>query len=241
MRTRPRISLTAAAAVAAVLGLAGPVLASPNFRAGVPAKKSTRFAGYELHGKNGMTDLTTTIVVPKLKCGKADRAIAPTASLYQDSLSSLYSAGLFVGCASGKAHYFPFLTVNGNKKDYEGVAAHPGDSVTLEVAANTSETVVNVFDSTHPFSKARTAPAYTSFVANPWIGAASWRGKHGVEGIPNFGTITFGTTTTNGNPFLMGSDLKRFNLYNQTKSTLEVKAGGVSGGKESFAAIFKHS
>ena len=76
-----------AAALAAALGLAVPALASthgataPYARASIPTKKSTGFAGYQIHARNGMTGVTTTIVVPKLKCSKTNRAIGASVGL----------------------------------------------------------------------------------------------------------------------------------------------------------------
>lgn len=236
-----------AAALAAALGLAVPALASthgaaaPYARASIPTKKSTGFAGYQIHAKNGMTGVTTTIVVPKLKCSKTNRAIGASVGLDQDSNSNPFSANLFIGCVKGKATYFPFLTVKGHRQSYPKTVAHPGDMVTLEVAANTTETVVEVDDLTHSFSKSKTSAGYSSFVANPWVGDVVWRTKSGAQGVPDFGKIHFRTATLNGTPFGSLTPQVRFNRYNSSKTTLQIQTGGYGPSMQAFGTTFKHS
>lgn len=243
------------AAFAVALGLAVPALASsrqaprphggaapPYARTSIPTKKSTNFAGYRINAKNGMTDVTATIVVPKVKCTKTNRAIGASVGLNEDSTSNPSSAHLFIGCVKGKARYFPYLTVNGHRHDYPKAVAHPGDMVTLEAVGDPlpGETTVSVFDQTHSFSKTKNGTGYSSFVANPWIGDLARRTKSGAAlGVPNFGEIDFTTATLNGTPFGSLTPQVRVNRYNAT--TLQIKTGAYDASEQAFASIFKHS
>ncbi len=237
-----------AAAFAAALGLAAPALASthggsaaPHARTTPSTKKSATFAGYSINGTNGITGITTTIMVPKLKCSKTNRAIGASTGLYEDSTTNFSSANLFIGCVKGKATYFPFLTVNGQEQDFRKTAAHPGDMVTLQTDANTTETVVEVDDLTHSFSKSKTSAGYSSFVANPWIGDVTWSSQGKVLGVPDFGKIHFRTATLNGTPFGSLTPQLRFDRYNKSKTTLQIHTGAYGPSMQAFGTTFKHS
>lgn len=238
MRKRFLIPLAAVAALAAPLGLAALALA----HSGVPTKKSTGFAGYDLNtkfsGPSVNQNVTATITVPKLKCTKTNTAIGVNAGLFEDSRGNPSSGGLFVGCVKGKARYYPFLTINGHKTTYPGTVAHVGDEVTVEADVNSTETVAEVFDHTHFFDKSKTGAPYTSFVGFPWIGDRPWKTTHGVEGVPNFGKITFSTATTNGAPFGDQPHLQRFNRY--MGSTLQISTGNFGASEMMFSTVFKH-
>lgn len=239
MCKRCLLPLAAAAAFAAPLGLAAPALA----HSGAPTKKSTRFAGYDLNTKfSGPAvnkDVTATIIVPKLKCTKTNRAIGVNAGLFEDSMSNPSSGGLFVGCVNGKARYYPFLTINGHKTTYPGTVAHVGDEVTVEADVNPTETEAEVFDHTQGWDKSKTGATYSHFVGWPWIGDRPWKTTHGTEGVPNFGKITFSTATIVGAPFGDRPHLTRFNRYKG--STLQISTGNFASSEMTFSTVFKHS
>lgn len=245
--------LAPAAALTAALGLAAPALAStpnahggaaaPYARATIPTKKSTSFAGYSINAKEGMSDLTTTVEVPKLKCTKTNRAIGASVGLFEDSRTNFSSANLFIGCVKGKATYFPFLTVNGHEQDFRNTVAHPGDMVTLEAVAHQApdETTVSVFDSTHSFSKTKNGKGYSHYAGYPWAGEVTWSNQSNVLGVPDFGKIHFRTVTINGNPFATFSPQQRFDRYNKSKTTLQIQTGAYGPSKQAFGTTFKHS
>jgi hypothetical protein len=242
-----------AAAFAAALGFAAPVLASippthggsaaPHARATIGTKKSTSFAGYSIDAKEGNSDITTTIEVPKLKCTKTNRAIGASAGLYEDSKTNFSSANLFIGCVTGKATYFPFLTVNGHEQDFRNTVVHPGDMVTLEVVGYQApeKTTVSVVDLTHSFSKTKNGKGYSNHAGHPWIGDVTWSSQAKVLGVPDFGKIHFRTATINGNPFDTVSPQQRFDRYNKSKTTLQIHTGGYGPSKQAFGTTFKHS
>lgn len=240
MRTR---SLLPLAALAAALGFAAPALASPATP--IPTKKSKGFAGYRVNAKvapqNGEVDVTATIVVPKLKCTKAHRAMVASAGLVEDSKTNASLGGLSIGCAHGKAHYFPLLVVNDHLQNFPKTSAHPGDMVTLEASVDSTETTVEVFDHTHMFDKSKTGATYSSFVGYPWIGDLTKGTKSRTLGVPKFGKMRFSTATIDGNPFGLTAPQVRFNLYNSSKAKLKIKTGGYAAGKQAFSTIFKHS
>jgi hypothetical protein len=248
-------SLVLSAAVAVALGVAAPALASsrragprsqqaaaaPYSRGGVPTQKSTTFAGYEVNHKDGETDISTTIVVPKLKCTKALRAIGASVGMFEDSTKHFSSANLFIGCVNGKPRYFPFVTVHQHETNFMKTAAHAGDTVVLEARATTTETTVSVIDETHSFSRTKAGAGYSRLVAYPWIGDVTWSTNGGVLRVPDFGEITFSHSTAGGKPFGAVSPQERFNRYSANKARLQIKTSPYASDNESFSTVFKHS
>ena len=131
------------------------------------------FAGYTLNDPSDSSlHVTATFVVPKLSCGSRARAMSPEDGMEADTEFS--SAGLFVGCYGGKAHYWPTLAVNGIRTNYKtGSAAHPGDTVVLTASENATKTSVSVVDKTHKFTKRETGSVLLTWSTTPGYFAAS--------------------------------------------------------------------
>lgn len=112
------------------LALSGPALALPasgdgggrsNARGGPDTTThSNNFAGYLLGGGESSVTMNTTVVLPKLKCAKANEAIEPGTGAYYPpgAITDLSTAGMFVGCHGGTARYYPAFTLNAVNKSY---------------------------------------------------------------------------------------------------------------------------
>jgi hypothetical protein len=170
------------------------------------------FAGYQTwqgtgYGEPSHLIATTTVGVPKLRCGGVGRAVAPGIVA---GYSERWQAALFVGCVRGKAHYWPELEVNGQMKSYRTRAIHPGDLIVLRV--NTYSGRVSLADQARDFKVSRTGPRDSG---GPYslIGVGGWADSRGrVEPVPDVGTLTFSNSRVYGQPlgggqFLIGHAL----------------------------------
>ena len=176
------------------VGCATPSLASDAANAAVKGPRG--FAGYNAwggtgYGEPGYITATTAFRVPKLRCGSADQAIAPSIRAYATA------ARLFVGCQGGKAHYWPQLEVSSHIKNYPAKAVRAGDTILLRL--NTQNYHVSVTDETRKFKVSRIGPSENRFNNSAWIGDAGWtNSRRRLERVPDFGTLTYSNTHVYG-------------------------------------------
>jgi hypothetical protein len=256
MRIRNAVSV--AAPVAAALALASSASASPAIggaarpqvlgsnaasHSGIP---NPFFAGWAVAGGDGRFTETATIVLPKLKCGKAQQAIDPDVGTDINANSSADSAGVFVGCVGGKARYFPAFTVEGTFKNFPKLKAKAGDKVVLKEVINTARPgKLSVVDkTTKSASKTVTIPAVTD-TDHPWVGDDAWSKNGGMTlwPVPHFGTITFSHTRFLGEQmrkFFPHHEMAAFDRY-KSPSTLQIKTGKWASDLETFKTVFHHS
>jgi Peptidase A4 family len=234
------ISLAATGVILAIAAIgAAPAVAV------VDTFSSQSFAGYQQpEGGVGCCTVGARFKVPQVSgCGAAERAIRADVGVYKSSKFS--SAGMFVGCKNGKAHYWPSLVLNGNQTNYPAAKAHPGDAIKLHVSQTSSKTSVSVVNETRNIT--RSASGAGSFGGqSPWIGDDGWFVNGNLLRVPNFGTLTFRHCLLNGHPFGSNSSSSSSSIidrYNRVTSggTLQIKTGPFSGGNEVFDTVFKHS
>lgn len=261
MRNRVSFPSAIAASVAVSLGLAAPAIASSSDHSvggvqsvrrapgslirGVPTPigKSPSFAGYSIQGGGqGSWKVAARFVVPTVKCSggasSPERAIDPSVGAYNLS-NSFSSAGMFVGCFKGKAHYFVALTLNGTPHNYSNLAARPGDTVAVRVSQTSKSTVVSSVDKSRTSVHKSLKGTGSKGGGYPWVGDSGWDNP-GLLGVPNFGKLHFSNATLNGQPFgsAGGSALVRWNRVNG--STTQITTGALSSNK-AFETVFKHS
>lgn len=229
------------------LGFATPALASDAGSAGAGGPESLAFAGYRYSPPSQHYSATTTFVVPKLKCGSADRAMAATIGLKGQSESDYggpyrIEAALFIGCHGGKAHYWPALNGVTETKDYPADVAHAGDLIVLRVYQTplAPGPTVSVVDETHKFRVSTThieCGACSPIVG--WAGDSGWRTSGGrLEGVPDFGTLTYTNTRVHGHPLGQTSPSRH---NRRTNVTLQIKTGPLFNSGTAFRTFFKHS
>jgi hypothetical protein len=216
-------------------------LASPVQRSAIPTLKNTSFAGYFVHGgSEPSSKVASKFAAPKVKCSgtsrSPERAIEPSVGVYNAS-KQFSSAGLFVGCFKGKAHYFVALVLNGSDHIYTNLAAHPGDAVAARVSQTSTSTVVSIFDKSRKsvFKTLKGAGSVTG--SSPWVGDTGWNNP-GLLRVPNFTKMHFSDSTLNGAPFGSARAVARVNRVHG--STTQIKTGTLSGHK-SFETVFKNS
>src|SRR5262249_13557552 len=76
--------------------------------------------------------------VPARACTPATRVIAPDAGVAANTSKTASVAGVSIGCANGKAVYFPFLVANGAEADYASTHFSAGDAINLSASVTTS-------------------------------------------------------------------------------------------------------
>lgn len=188
----------------------------------------------------GTVSDTTRIVVPRLTCTDANRAISVSVGMYTTNQFS--AANLIVGCFGGKPRYFPELVVNGLGRNYRKIEARPGDKVVLQISEGPRRTFVSVNDKTRPFKRSL-AGGGSSSVRKPWVGDVGWsNARKKLEGVPDFGTLRFSDATLNGEPFGFARKLRRFDRFTAPGTgTLQIESGRFSAYGESFKTVFEHS
>jgi hypothetical protein len=229
-------------------GFAAPALASDAGTVGAGGPENFAFAGYRYSPSSQYYDATTTFVVPKLKCGSANRAIAAAIGL-KGSTESDYGgpyrieAGLFIGCHAGKARYWPELKWEVAKtKNYPTDVARAGDTIVLRLYSTTEAPgpAVSVVDKTHRFHVSKTHIECGACSPNVgWAGDSGWRTSGGrLEGVPDFGTLTYTNTRVHGHPLGQTSPTRH---DRRTNARLQIKAGSLFNSGTAFRTFFKHS
>ncbi len=236
------------------LGLAAPALASSAANAATKDVDSAciepggcgGFAGYHFqtgdYGPAPSVIETTNLVVPKLRCGSADQAIAPNFGAYVGDAGRPSTAALFVGCHAGKAHYWPELALKGSIKNYPTKAAHAGDTIVLRLAYDHTSGSVSVVDETHKFKVSRTGDGIGGGILYAWIGDEGWADSRGrLERVPDFGTLTYLDTKFNGHPLDSRDGALSFAPRNRTShGKLQIKTGPFFPGGKAFRTYFRH-
>ncbi len=202
---------------------------------------SQTFAGWVVNGEDGGFNMKTTVVLPRLKCGKTNQAIVPSVGAYfAPSRKGFSDAGIFVGCSGGKARYYPAFRLHGKEKDYPTLKARAGDTVNLSIQMGGKHTRLSVQDTTTKSASKNLSGGGVSAVAFPWTGDLGWpTSSLTPQGVPDFGTVTFSNTLFIGAPLGKFSELEQFNRYDG--STLQISTTGFKSHPTKFKTGFHHS
>ncbi len=251
MRLRPLLCCTAAVVVP--LGLAGSALASPaavpgfghQARPSVHASSAhsasptpyQQFAGYYTPQMASSEQVTTTFVVPRLKCGKATQEVG----IGEETFSATGASAVLVAarCAKGKAHYVPVLFIDTTGKTGSAAPVRAGDKIVLKETASSTATSLVFVDKTHPKANAKLSGAGDSGFS-PQIGDIKAHHKSGAPfAIPNFGHVAFSKSMLDHVPFGTASPLFSYDMTN-AKGTVQITTGPFASDNESFKTVFKH-
>ena len=191
---------------------------------------SSSFAGYGQNNNTSSSSLnvTATLVVPKVKCGKKDTGFTPNVGLS----TAFSSAGVFVGCLRGKERAWPSLSVNGADTSSRSAAVKAGDTIVLTVSENAAKTTVTVADMTQKFKKQRTGTGST--ISDPWIGENTWKNLP----LPAFGTLKFTDGLVNAKPF--GTWSGGVTKWEMVTTSGTIRAGAFTSGGTAFATHYTH-
>lgn len=199
------------------------------------------FAGYLTGVTAGSaTSAAATFTVPTLSCTTKNRAITPEVAVAGSKFSTASFAGVSIGCANGKAVYFPFLIANGAEADYASTHFSAGDVINLSANVTTSGITVQVTDTTKNVSVATTLTGAGASVNAAWIGDDSWYSSSGSRlGVPNFGKLTFTNCLIDGTA-LGGWHPQKYQRVNGS-GTVEIATGGFWPGGTTFNTLYKNS
>jgi hypothetical protein len=233
---RRMITFAAAGAILAIAAI------SANSAAANVRRSSTRFAGYQVQA-GGFTGSSTTTVGAKFKvpelspCGAVESGIHPDVGLYNGTNAgqTASTAGMFIFCKNGKAHYYPMLSVNGHESDYPAAKARPGDTIIAHVSHSSSKTSVSVVDKTRNFKRSAHG-AGSSETNSPWIGVDPLFEHDNLLRVPNFGSLRFRRCVG----VKSGGFAARFNRRT-SGGTLQIKTGAFPNSTKAFSTVFKHS
>jgi hypothetical protein len=205
------------------------------------ATSNRDFAGYQTGVTAGSaTSSTATFTVPKLSCTTAGRVIAADAGVAANKFKTASIAGVFIGCANGKAVYFPSLIANGAEADYTSTHFSAGDVINLSASVTTSGTTVQVTDVTKNVTVATTITGAGASANAAWIGDDSWYSSSGTRlGVPNFGKLTFTNCLIDGKA-LGGWHPQAYQRVNGT-GTVEIATGGFWPGGTTFNTLYRAS
>jgi Peptidase A4 family len=256
-RTRTIIACVAAAAAAGLAAsLAAPALAAgavagphgqlrftgndhPASPATAAATSNRTFAGYQAPVPAGSaTVVTASFTVPTLSCTTTDRAIAPDVGVPVNNYKTGSLAGLFTGCVSGTAVYYPSVVVNGSETDYTASPVAAGDVIILTTKVSTNRTRVQVTDVTTGVTQkiiGAGAKASAGFIGDDGWGDSSGKLEH----VPDFGKLTFKSCLLDGKALASW----RPQAYQRVNSigTLQISTGNFWPGGTAFTTHFVHS
>lgn len=196
--------------------------------------KSADFAGYELNFTSAVPKLalTTTLVVPKVKCGAAKTSLNVGVETYPAS-GGVAGVLLAVQCRHHKAHYLPTaFTANGAVTP--GFAAHAGDKLVLSIKANSRVMFMSLIDKRSPKSDARIyGPGDASGYGDAQIG--EFRAS---KAVPNFRTLTFTSSMLGGKPF--GSDSPTgYDMTNPSTMAVQIATSAWTSHGTAFRTTYK--
>ena len=255
MRKRSLLSASAIGAFG-LLGFAGPASASswPVFRglfhpraavagtpraSSAPAAPSPYAAGYLSNTAYPSLNLTTTFVVPKVKCGHTNSVVAAGMTTISSGGGPVGEQGvlLLIGCkSSGSPFYIPAVSTGSTAQ--RGHAAHPGDTVVLHETASASSVSVSFADKTHPTANMKLTGTGAPFFS-PAIEELKDSSGSTSYPIPNFGKITFTKSKLNHQPFGL-SPVNRVDMVNSS-AVVQIATSPFASDNESFKTTFKHS
>jgi hypothetical protein len=220
----------------------GPHTGSPAVGQITAAPTSNRdFAGYEPTVTAGSaTSSAASFTVPTLACTTANRGIAADAGVAANNYKTFSIAGVFIGCANGKAVYYPSLVANGAEADYTSTHFAAGDIINLSASVTTSGTTVQVTDVTKNVTVATTITGAGASPNAAWIGDDSWSSSSGNRlGVPNFGKLTFTNCLIDGMA-LGGWHPPAYQRVN-SRGTVEIATGGPWPGGTAFNTLYRNS
>jgi hypothetical protein len=199
------------------------------------------FAGYDTGVTAGSaTSSAASFTVPKLSCTTTDRVIAPDVGVAANKNRTESVAGVSIGCANGKAVYFPFLIANRAETNYATVHFSAGDVINLSASVTTSGITVQVTDVTKNVSVATTITGAGASPNAAWIGDDSWYSNSGNRlGVPNFGKLTFTNCLIDGTA-LGGWHPQAYQRVNG-RGTVEIATGGPWPGGTAFNTLYRNS
>ena len=203
------------------------------------AVTSTRtFAGYQTGVTAGSaTSSAATFTVPTLACTTTPVGITAEAGVANNTTASV--AGVFVGCANGKAVYFPFLVVNGAEANYTSTHFSAGDVINLSASVTTSGFTVQVTDVTKNVSVTNTITGAGASANAAWIGNNAWVTSAGLlDGVPNFAKLTFSNCLIDGTALQSGNPQK-YQRVNRS-GVVQITTGGFWPGGTAFTTHYQH-
>lgn len=234
------LSAWLAASIAATVVLPPSASAQDTFSAGRAAPtKSSVIAGWEYANYVAIPEsLSATMTVPRVRC-----RIPSESAIYAGiGVENEYNAaGLVIGCDNRTPYYWPSITLLGVPKNYPSDHAHPGDKIELSIGQSGSASTVSLIDVTHKF-RVRQAGGGDATGNNLLVGEDAWDNPTPLP-VPDFGTLRFSNARLSGSAFGsfgMSSNLAQFDRYSST-GQLEIATGPLSGNKQGFATVFKHS
>jgi len=233
-------ALGPAGSVAGRGGALRPTSKDPAIGRVAAAPTSNRdFAGYTTGVTAGSaTSSAASFTVPKLSCTTANRVIAPDVGVAANKSKTFSAAGVSIGCANGKAVYFPFLIANGAEADYTSTHFSAGDIINLSASVTTSGITVQVTDVTKNVTKTLTGAS-----ARPRAGLigdlAGFSNKGALLGVPNFTKLKFLNCMIN-NQALGITSPQEFQRVNG-RGTVEIATGGLSPDGTAFTTLYKNS
>lgn len=185
------------------------------------------------------------IVVAKATCTKAKQAIDPSLLSYYEGVPGAFdSAGVFIGCRHGKAHYYPTFTLLGTQKSYPNLKVKPGDKVTIKFSMISSATKLAVLDKTTRKASMTATGSGEGYMYGLTVGDEGWpltaSTPSGYEAVPKFGKIPYSGTVVAGQP-LGSSSPFQYDKYNATGTTLQISTSSIASDNASFKTVFHHS
>jgi hypothetical protein len=181
----------------------------------------------------------TSFTVPTLSCATTDQAIGPNAGVLVNSSKSFSVAGLFTGCVSGVADFYPVLVVNGTETDYPTVHFAAGDVVDLTTKVSTFRTRVQVTDVTTGVTEKMPTGKGASATA-AYIGDEGWATSTGhLERVPNFGKLQYKSCLIDGK-IIASWHPQAFNRVTSF-GTLQISTGALWTTEPAFTTRFVHS
>ena len=225
-----------------IAGHAGALWPAGNthaFGRATAAVTSTRtFAGYQTGVTAGSaTSSAATFTVPTLACTTTPVGITAEAGVANNTTASV--AGVFVGCANGKAVYFPFLVVNGAEANYTSTHFSAGDVINLSASVTTSGFTVQVTDVTKNVSVTNTITGAGASANAAWIGNNAWVTSAGLlDGVPNFAKLTFSSCLIDGTALQSGNPQK-YQRVNRS-GVVQITTGGFWPGGTAFTTHYQH-
>ena len=225
-----------------IAGHAGALWPAGNthaFGRATAAVTSTRtFAGYQTGVTAGSaTSSAATFTVPTLACTTTPVGITAEAGVANNTTASV--AGVFVGCANGKAVYFPFLVVNGAEANYTSTHFSAGDVINLSASVTTSGFTVQVTDVTKNVSVTNTITGAGASANAAWIGNNAWVTSAGLlDGVPNFAKLTFSNCLIDGTALQSGNPQK-YQRVNRS-GVVQITTGGFWPGGTAFTTHYQH-
>ena len=226
-----------------IAGHAGALWPAGNthaFGRATAAVTSTRtFAGYQTGVTAGSaTSSAATFTVPTLACTTTPVGITAEAGVANNTTASV--AGVFVGCANGKAVYFPFLVVNGAEANYTSTHFSAGDVINLSASVTTSGFTVQVTDVTKNVSVTNTITGAGASANAAWIGNNAWVTSAGLlDGVPNFAKLTFSSCLIDGTALQSWNPLQKFQRVNRS-GVVQIATGGFWPGGTAFTTHYQH-